>query len=182
MPGRDGRRMPEFSLLDLASKRLPILARRGANRGIIRPSRDAGGSFWFFRWRVRVPVPVDAAMVSVAAQQLLRIHTICFGEEGRPMAYLRQFTCDLCGIQKKLLNKWFLVEASDTCITISGFDSDKAQQEKFAILCGENCLQKYLSEKLVLLHTPPQPLVSHETPLASGSVGASGGKKPAHTG
>ena len=98
------------------------------------------------------------------------------------MAYSRQFTCDRCGIHKKLLNRWFLVEASDTCITISGFDSDKAQQEKFAILCGENCLQKYLSEKLVLLHTAPQPLVSREKALAPGGMGAPGRKKPAYMG
>lgn len=92
------------------------------------------------------------------------------------MAYTRQFTCDQCGIHKKLVNKWFLVEASGACITILAFDNDKAQHGHFATLCGENCLQKYLSEKLVLLHTPPQALVSRETPLAPGGVGAPGRK------
>lgn len=144
--------------------------------GIIRPSRDARGPFWLFPRQLAIPVPIDAARVSLVTQQLLWNHTICFSEAGRPMAYSRQFTCDLCGIHKKLLNKWFLVEASDTGITISAFDSDKAQQERFAILCGENCLQKYLSEKLVFLHTPPQPLVSRKTPRASEGMKTPGGE------
>lgn len=71
------------------------------------------------------------------------------------MAYSSQFICDVCGIHKKVLNKWFLVDALDTCICISAFDSENAKQKRFAILCGENCLQKYLSQKLALLHTQP---------------------------
>jgi len=95
------------------------------------------------------------------------------GEESR-VAYSSQFICDVCGIHKKVLNKWFLVDALDTCICIRAFDSKNAKQKRFAILCGENCLQKYLSQKLALLHTQPQSQVSRKTTLAPRDVGAPG--------
>jgi hypothetical protein len=92
------------------------------------------------------------------------------------MAYSRHFTCDVCGIHKKLLNRWFLVEVTDTCICIWVFDSENAKQKRFAILCGENCLQKYLSQKLELLLNRAKSQVAPETALVSNGVKAPGGK------
>ena len=92
------------------------------------------------------------------------------------MAYSRHFTCDVCGIHKKLLNKWFLVDVTDTCICVRAFDKENAKQKHFAILCGENCLQKYLSQKLDLLLNQPQSQVVPETALVPKSVEAPGGK------
>jgi len=72
------------------------------------------------------------------------------------MAYARHFTCDICGSPKKTTNNWFLV-SKDSCITIYSFDAGNAKLKRFAILCGENCLQKYVSQNLDLLQTqPPQ--------------------------
>ena len=92
------------------------------------------------------------------------------------MAYSRHFTCDVCGTHKKLMNKWFLVEVTDTSICIRVFDYESAKQERFAILCGENCLQKYLSQKLESLHNQPQPPVSREAAPASKNVRVQAGK------
>ncbi|MGA3160160.1 MAG: hypothetical protein ABSC77_03010 [Terracidiphilus sp.] len=92
------------------------------------------------------------------------------------MAYSRQFTCDVCGIHKKLLNKWFLVDVTDTCVCIRVFDNESAKQKRFAILCGQNCLQKYLSQKLDLLLSQPQSPVALETARVSKSVEAPGEK------
>jgi hypothetical protein len=91
------------------------------------------------------------------------------------MAYSRQFTCDVCGAEKKVTNNWFLVETSNICIRISAFDSNNAKLKRFAILCGENCLQKYLSQNLDYLQTHPQSPVYSETMLASSCFRARGG-------
>jgi hypothetical protein len=76
----------------------------------------------------------------------------------------------VCGIHKKVSNKWFLVEASDVRITILGFDSKTAKLESVAALCGENCLQRYLSQKLVSLHTRRQVKGPDDSALGSIAV------------
>jgi transcription elongation factor Elf1 len=90
------------------------------------------------------------------------------------MAYSKQFACDVCGSQKKVTNNWFLVEVSATRISISAFDSTDAKLKRFVILCGENCLQKYLSQNLDFLQTHPQSPVYSETIPAPDGVGARG--------
>jgi hypothetical protein len=88
------------------------------------------------------------------------------------MAHVSQFNCDVCGIHKRVLNKWFLVEASDDRITILAFDSKTAKLENVAALCGENCLQRFLSQKLVSLHTKLQLKDSGDKALGSRDVRA----------
>jgi hypothetical protein len=90
------------------------------------------------------------------------------------MAYSSPFTCDVCGIHKKVLNKWFLVEALIDRITIFPFDSKDAKVKHIAILCGENCLQRYLSQRLILLHKEPKLPVPSETALGSNGAEAPG--------
>jgi hypothetical protein len=82
----------------------------------------------------------------------------------------------MCGLHKKHLSKWFLVDATDTCICIRVFDNENAKQDRFAILCGENCLQKYMSQKLDLMINQPQSQVASKIALVSNGVKASGGK------
>jgi hypothetical protein len=88
------------------------------------------------------------------------------------MAHVSHFNCDVCGIHKKVSNKWFLVEASDVRITILGFDSKTAKLENVAALCGENCLQRYLSQKLVSLHARKQVKDPGDATPESGGMGA----------
>jgi hypothetical protein len=85
------------------------------------------------------------------------------------MAYSGQFTCDVCGSQKKVTNNWYLVSL-DKCITVWPFDADNARQKRFATLCGENCLQKFVSQHLDRLQTHPQLQVAPETTPDSSRV------------
>ena len=87
------------------------------------------------------------------------------------MAHASQFCCDVCGIRKNVLNKWFLVEGLYDRITILAFDNETAKQENVAALCGENCLQRYLSQKLVSLHTGQQVKDPVDATLGSSCVG-----------
>lgn len=61
------------------------------------------------------------------------------------------FKCDVCGKQKGEANHWFLANtpvSPQPVIRICGWNIDAAYMPEFVHLCGEECVQKKVSEFL----------------------------------
>jgi hypothetical protein len=58
------------------------------------------------------------------------------------------FKCDVCTKIKGETNHWILAitDAVKRTISLSGFSVKLARRGKHTILCGEECLHKYISE------------------------------------
>jgi len=63
------------------------------------------------------------------------------------MAWVKQFTCDVCGKQKGSVNHWWIGYASNGCgYMVSQWQESLASNEEVASLCGQECAVKKLSE------------------------------------
>lgn len=93
------------------------------------------------------------------------------------MSYSEQFTCDVCGVQKKETNHWFLFSLAPTTfpspeifkgkldgyIVFKPFDLERAKNSEYKHICGANCAQLILSQSLASLHSVESPKEEIET-------------------
>lgn len=68
------------------------------------------------------------------------------------MAVSVRFKCDICGVEKKETNKWFQADVLRDVIKIEPLDYSRLDNER-VIICGENCVHKYISANLPALHS-----------------------------
>jgi hypothetical protein len=62
------------------------------------------------------------------------------------------WACDVCGMQKKETNHWFLilpVFKEGKSFTIAPWDNENATVSSVLHVCGEACVQKKVAELLV---------------------------------
>lgn len=60
-------------------------------------------------------------------------------------------TCDICGIEKRQTNHWFLVREESGELRISGWNSLHILLPGTRHLCGETCVHKLISQDLMRL-------------------------------
>ena len=65
----------------------------------------------------------------------------------------QSISCDMCGVQKREANHWFLANQESGELHVSQWTSKNLFSPGTKHLCGENCLHKFLSE--FLAHSLP---------------------------
>lgn len=71
----------------------------------------------------------------------------------------QSISCDMCGVQKREANHWFLANQESGELHVSQWTSKNLLCPGTKHLCGENCLHKFLSE--FLAHSLPAPVPRH---------------------
>jgi hypothetical protein len=67
---------------------------------------------------------------------------------------IKKFECDVCGVERKEANHWFICYAPsspDESIMIVAFTFEDAERRDAICICGEGCLHKWISSNLHLL-------------------------------
>jgi hypothetical protein len=66
--------------------------------------------------------------------------------------------CDICGVERKATNHWFVASFSKSsivqgaaCIRIYAYSLDRAIQPDAAVLCGQDHLSQWTSKQVPLL-------------------------------
>ena len=66
--------------------------------------------------------------------------------------------CDICGVERKATNHWFVASFSKSsivqgaaCIRIYAYSLDRAIQPNAAVLCGQDHLSQWTSKQVPLL-------------------------------
>lgn len=72
------------------------------------------------------------------------------------MAYFEGFKCDVCGALHTPSNGWFIgfndYQGGSSALTLIGFIEEYAKDATSVLLCGESCMQKFVSGNLGRLH------------------------------
>ena len=71
--------------------------------------------------------------------------------ERKPMI-TQSISCDMCGVQKREANHWFIAYKEAREIRISGWASPRRLSAGTAHLCGERCVHRFLSD--FIAHAP----------------------------
>lgn len=64
----------------------------------------------------------------------------------------QSISCDMCGVQKREANHWFIAYKEAHEIRISGWASPRCLSAGTVHLCGERCVHKFLSD--FIAHAP----------------------------
>lgn len=76
------------------------------------------------------------------------------------------YKCDNCGIVRGPSNNWFIavISTATHLITVAPFNENDADGFGNKLLCGEECVHKFISQNLISLH--PKAKIELMTPIA----------------
>jgi hypothetical protein len=79
------------------------------------------------------------------------------------MASLQEFQCEICGIVSSKPVHWFVIQCSNSQLTVLKWETEAANATSARHYCGEAHAQVYISRWLEAACTPPHPnaAVSH---------------------
>jgi hypothetical protein len=73
------------------------------------------------------------------------------------MASLQEFQCEICGIVSSKPVHWFVIQCSNSQLTVLKWETEAANARGARHYCGEAHAQIYISRWLEAACTPPHP-------------------------
>lgn len=73
------------------------------------------------------------------------------------MSFLQEFRCEVCGLESSNPVRWFVIQCSNTQLTVLKWSAETASAQGARHYCGEGHAQVYISRWFESMCTPPKP-------------------------
>jgi hypothetical protein len=83
------------------------------------------------------------------------------------MTTLQEFRCEICGRITNAPNHWFLIQCSDSKLTVLKWNSEAENVAGARHFCGEAHAQVYISRWFESVCSPPKPDFARSTSVKS---------------
>jgi hypothetical protein len=96
--------------------------------------------------------PTDLFAISTVKREIMVAQT-----ESDGMTTVQEYRCEICGRVTSNPMHWFVIQCSDSNLTVARWSSEAANAEAARHFCGEAHAQVYISRWFESICSPPKP-------------------------